>query len=233
MQTALISVAVNDTWADTATARSLALQNLGLMRVSTPDVLAGLEHLVRHPHPEIRRQAIWALGEVSRDMIWDKDAQTILSTLTGALQRSRTQLDAEYIIDAIIKLYSPHVHNVEEDLSLLRKCKRTTHRSVKRLQFYLLEREIQSIPVLLRVMGEHLTGSIDELYTSDLALIRYIERNRGALSASPQYRKQIQEVLTKDLNSLVSNIKVFKCSACGCSPILPTTRSSRKRLLYD
>ena len=71
----LISVAVNDTWADTATARSLALQNLGLMRVSTPDVLAGLERLVRHPHPEIRRQAIWALGEVSRDMTWDKDAK--------------------------------------------------------------------------------------------------------------------------------------------------------------
>ena len=50
-------------------------------------------------------------------------------------------------------------------------------------------------------MGEHLTGSIDELYTSDLALIRYVERNRGALSA-PQYRSQIQEVLNKEFELL-------------------------------
>ena len=198
----LISVAVNDTLADTATARTLALQNIGLMRTSTPDVLTGLSQLVRHAHPEIRRQAIWALGEVSRDLPWDNDAQTTLSTLTNALLRSRTQLDAEYIIDALIKLYSPHVHSIEEDLSLLRDLQ-TYHAQVSEApsNFYLLEREIQSIPVLLQLMGEHLTGSIDELYTSDLALIRYIERNRGALSA-PQYRKQIQEVLAKEFELL-------------------------------
>ena len=198
----LISVAVNDTWADTATARSLALQNLGLMRVSTPDVLAGLDRLVSHPHPEIRRQAIWALGEISRDMTWNDKSQATLSTLTDALQRSRTQLDAEYILDAIIKLYSPHVHSIEEDLSLLRDLQ-TYHAQISKApsNFYLLEREIQSIPVLLQLMGENLTGSIDELYTSDLALIRYIERNRGALS-TPQYRKQIQEVLAKEFELL-------------------------------
>ena len=198
----LINVAVNDTWADTATARTLALQNIGLMRTPTPEVLSGLSQLTRHPHPEIRRQAIWALGEVSRDITWDETAQTTLSTLTKSLLRARTQLDAEYILDAIIKLYTPHVHTIEEDLTLLRDLQ-TYHAQVSEApsNFYLLEREIQSIPVLLQLMGEHLTGSIDELYTSDLALIRYIERNKGALSA-PQYRKQIQEVLEKEFELL-------------------------------
>ena len=198
----LIDIAVKESWTDTITARTLALQNIGLLRVHSPEVLSGLMQLIRHSHPEIRRQASWALGEVSRDMEWNEGAQTILSALTKALLRSRTQIDAEYTIDAIIKLYSPHVHSIEEDLSLLRDLQ-TYHAQSSEVpsNFYLLEREIQSIPVLLELMREHLTGSVDQLYTSDLALIRYVERNRGALSA-PQYRQQIQEVLLKEFELL-------------------------------
>lgn len=197
-----IDVAVKESWTDTTSTRVLALQNIGLLKVSSPEVVDGLMQLIRHQHPEIRRQAIWALGEVSREMEWNERAQTVLSALTDALLRSRTQLDAEYMIDAILKLYSPHVHTIEEDLSLLRDLQ-TYHAQSNDVpsNFYLLEREIQSIPVLLELMGEHLSGSIDQLYTSDLALIRYIERNRGALSA-PQYRNQVQEVLNKEFELL-------------------------------
>lgn len=194
----LMDIAMKESWTDTAAARSFALQNIGLLRVHSPEILEGLTQLTRHHHPEIRRQAIWALGEVSREMEWDSASQTTLSSLKEALLRSRIQIDAEYIIDAMLKLYTPHVHSIKEDLSLLRDLQ-TYHAQSSEVpsNFYLLEREIQSIPVLLELMGEHLTGSIDQLYTSDLALIRYIERNRGALSA-PQYRAQIQEVLNKE-----------------------------------
>ncbi len=198
----LIDVAGKESWTDTITARTLALQNIGLLRVNSPEVLSGLMQLIHHSHPEIRRQALWALGEVSREMEWNDGTKSALSALTESLLRSRTQLDAEYALDAIIKLYSPHVHSIEEDLSLLRDLQ-TYHAQSSEVpsNFYLLEREIQSIPVLLELMREHLTGSIDQLYTSDLALIRYIERNRGALSA-PQYRNQIQEVLNKEFELL-------------------------------
>lgn len=197
-----IEVAMKESWTDTTSARVLALQNIGLLKVSSTEIVNGLMQLIRHQHPEIRRQAIWALGEVSREMDWGEQAQTVLSALTDALLRSRTLLDAEYTLDAILKLYSPHVHSIKEDLSVLRSLQ-TYHAQSSEVpsNFYLLEREIQSIPVLLELMGEHLTGSIDELYTSDLALIRYVERNRGALS-SPQYRNQIQEVLNKEFELL-------------------------------
>ena len=198
----LINVALNETWADTTAERTLALQNIGLMRSNSPEVLDGLMRLTQYHNPDIRRQATWALGEVSRGLEWKEATQECLNALTSALLRSKSQVDAEYTIDAIIKLYTPHVHSIEEDLALLRSLQAYhAQTSDAPSNFYLLEREIQSIPVLLQLMGEHLGGSIDKLYTSDLALIRYLERNRGALSAS-QYRKQIQDVLKKEMELL-------------------------------
>ena len=198
----LINVALNETWADTTAERTLALQNIGLMRSNSPEVLDGLMRLTQYHNPDIRRQATWALGEVSRGLEWNEATQECLNALTSALLRSKSQVDAEYTIDAIIKLYTPHVHSIEEDLALLRSLQAYhAQTSDAPSNFYLLEREIQSIPVLLQLMGEHLGGSIDKLYTSDLALIRYLERNRGALSAS-QYRKQIQDVLKKEMELL-------------------------------
>ena len=198
----LIDVALRETWSDSTTARTLALQNIGLMRSQSPEVIDGLMSLIQYHNPDIRRQATWALGEVSRDLEWNDATQGCLNALTAALLRSKSQMDAEYTLDAIIKLYTPHVHSVEEDLALLRKLQSYhAQTSEAPVNFYLLEREIQSIPVLLQLMGEQLNGSVDQLYTSDLALIRYLERNRGALSA-PQYRRQIQEVLTKEFELL-------------------------------
>jgi hypothetical protein len=132
-------------------------------------------------------------------LAWNTQSQSVLHTLTNGLLSARSNLDAQYVLDAIIKLYTPHVHSTSEDLSLLRILQQYHAKTeTPPTNFYLLEREIQSLPVLLELLGEHLTDSLDTLYTSNLALIRYLERNRSVLS-TPQYREQIQMVLRKEL----------------------------------
>ncbi len=207
-----IEIALHEGWMDDTSHRALAIQNLGLMRESSPEVIAGLKELSFHPNPTLRRQAIWALGEIGRELPWDDEAKSLVRNLTKALLQSPSKLDAEYSIDALLKLYIAHVHSIDEDLALLRQLQDYLSGTTDPpANFYVLEQEIQSLPVLLTLMGEHLAGqntqyTPSDLYTSCLALHRYIEQNRGALNEA-QYRSVIQDTLQKELDILSVDVK--------------------------
>ena len=209
-----IEIALHDGygWTDNTPHRALAIQNLGLMRESSPEVVEGLKTLSFHSNATVRRQAIWALGEIGRELSWNDEAKSLVKSLTKALQKAPSTLDAEYSIDALLKVYISHVHTIEEDLDLLRQLQDyLANTTDPPPNFYVLEQEIQSLPVLLALMGEHLAHqdtqySPSDLYTSCLALHRYFEQNRSALNDA-QYRNVIQETLQKELDILSVNVR--------------------------
>ena len=204
-----ITIALNDTWSDSTTARALAIQNLGLLRNDSDEVITGLRQLAKHPHPDLRRQALWALGEIGRELKWDDSTKPIVTTLTESLLTARSNTDAHYALDALLKVYCRHVHTMDEDLALLRSLQQYLSQTAEPpSSFYVLEREIQSLPVLMALIRERLHASsidVDALYTGNLALIRYLNRNRGALS-DPQYRSLIKETLTQELEMVSVDI---------------------------
>ena len=205
-----IGIALHETWSDSTSARTLAIQNLGLLRDDSEEVITGLLQLTEHPRPDLRRQALWALGEIGRELEWEDSAKDIVTTLRESLLTARSNIDAHYALDALLKVYCRHVHSIEEDLVLLRSLQQYLSQIEEPpSSFYILEREIQSLPVLMALIRERLHSSsidVDALYTSNLALIRYLNRNRGALS-DPQYRSLIKEVLTQELEMVSLDVQ--------------------------
>lgn len=205
-----ITIALNETWGDSTTARTLAIQNLGLLRDDSDEVIEGLIQLAEHPRPDLRRQALWALGEIGRELEWEDSAKAIVTTLTESLLTARSSTDAHYALDALLKVYCRHVHSIEEDLVLLRSLQQYLSQTEEPpSSFYILEREIQSLPVLMALIRERLHTSsidVDALYTGNLALIRYINRNRGALG-DPQYRSLIKEALIQELEMVSVDVQ--------------------------
>lgn len=200
--TRLLNIANREALADNIHNRTLALQQIGYLQSTHPDHVYALQELVDHPHPEIRRNSTWALGEVGRVLDWDEQAQRSMTILSKALLNSRTTLDAHLVLEAMIKTYTPHVHELEEDIGLVRTLQQYHALTPTPPEiFFLLTKSVQSLPVLLQLLSDAQALDANEVYTINLDILRYLESNKKTLS-QPQYRNLIQQTLQQELHTL-------------------------------
>ena len=197
----LLNIAERESLSDNIHNRTLALQQIGYLQSTHPDHVYALQNLVNHSHSEIRRNSIWALGEVGRVLDWDDTSQHSMSVLSNALLNSRTTLDAHFVLEAMIKTYTPHVHDLKEDIELVRVLQQYHANTPTPPEvFFLLTKSVQSLPVLLQLLSETQERDSNEVYTINLDILRYLESNKKTLS-QPQYRDLVQQTLQQELRT--------------------------------
>lgn len=200
--TRLLNVATRETLGDNIHNRTLALQQIGYLQSSHPDHVYELQELIDHPHAEIRRNSTWALGEIGRVLDWDEMSQRSMNALSKALLNSRTTLDAHFVLEAMVKTYTPHVHELKEDIELVRILQQYHANTPTPPDiFFLLTKSVQSLPVLLQLLSETQGRNSNEVYTINLDILRYLESNKKTLS-QPQYRSLVQQTLQQELDTL-------------------------------
>ena len=201
----LNSIAKHESLMDNSSARIMAIKNIGILQPTDQNTLSTLQYLSTHSHPEIRRMSIWSLGEVGRVLEWDEETQNIMVTLQKELLSAPSIKDAQYILESMIKIYCRHVHTVQEDVALVKllqeyQTKTTNPPDV----LYFFEQEIQSLPVLLQILSEKVNDSAQEIYTANMEIFRYLQKNSTTLN-HPQYKELVNQTLRAELEQLNSN----------------------------
>ena len=209
----LQTVAAQESLFDTSSTRVLAIKNIGLLQPTDTDTINTLLNLSGHAHPDIRRMSIWSLGEIGRVLDWDDESQKIASTLQNKLLKAPSNVDAQYILESMIKLYCQHAHTLNEDVALVKLLQQYHSKSSTPPNIlYFFEQEIQSLPVLLQILSEKVDGSAEETYTANMEVFRYLQKNTSILSR-PQYKSLVIETLNAEISQLSSNEIVLQMLA--------------------
>ena len=100
----------------------ISVQVVGQLRVAEPEIISQMLDTARYSSfTSVRKQTYWTLGELGKELDWNKDSQAIHALLLQKLLQNPSDIEAQLIIEAMIKNYVEHAHSIEEDVHTLKQ----------------------------------------------------------------------------------------------------------------
>ena len=167
-------------WLYPSEKQALSLQVLGLLRSTESEALNATLAAIKHPVPSVRYQAIWSLGEISRELDWNTESKKIHDALLHRLEQAPQQRETQLILEAITKNYCQHPHSEEEAVYTLKKI----HSFMSTIAeppdiLLLLLSQVETLSILTTVLEENIQeGNSDAIYSSSLQLLRYLKAHQ-------------------------------------------------------
>jgi hypothetical protein len=181
------------------TKKVVAMQVVGRLQVASPSIIDETLYTLNHTSKTspLHYQAIWTLGELGRQLPWNEDSQKIHQQLLQQLTRSKSTTEAQYLLEAIAKVYCQHSHTIEEDVQTTKRLNtyESNTEKVPDILFVLLEK-IHSLPVLIALLQEQINSnsSVEESYVAVLELMTFIHENKSQLIHNHSfYQAEIKE----------------------------------------
>lgn len=177
--------------------QAFSAQVVGQLRVANSEIISQMIAVAKYsPHSSVRKQTYWSLGELGRELNKGEDSNNIHSFLLWNLAKNPSGIEAQLIIEAMIKNYVQHNHSIEEDIETLKYLHSFLSQTANPPStLFIFQQNLQTLPVLTAVLKEQIKeqGQV-QIYTSTLELMRFLNQNQTQFyNAHNQYKEQLSE----------------------------------------
>tara|TARA_B100000579_G_C22742268_1_gene809685 strand:+ start:92 stop:1087 length:996 start_codon:yes stop_codon:yes gene_type:complete len=240
-------------WGASSTLRAHAWKSLGRLRVYSPNVLRALDRVVPNSDEdeEVRRHAIWALGEIGRERPWIGGGKELNDVAIKGLKSALSRACALQLVEAIAKIYPQHSHSSEEAAETFMALNGLQAKFKEQLPgiYYTVLRSVADLQALADGLARILevtkkdAGEEEKMrvYGAALALLRTIEDKQEpilanfdvqrarithafeALTQSLEYReRRLLLMVTWSLGRLASDPRLGRIVAGSIGDLLPS-----------